>query len=199
MSDWASYHRATRGRQPRPLFERAVAILGPEPPGRQAIELGFGDGTETRALLAQRWHVLAVDAEPTAAEHLRADAPDEHAARLEVVTARLEDVPLPSADLVFASYSLPFCPPDRFDDLWERIREALRPEGLFAGELFGDHDSWSGDPSMTFVTRVRLDALMSGFEVLALEEEDGPGDSFVGPKHWHVFHVIARTASTAGG
>ena len=197
MTDWESYHRATRGRQPRPLFDRAVAVSGSEPTGRQAVELGFGDGTETRALLALGWRVVAVDAEPSAAEQLRAEVPDEHAGRLEVVTARLEDVPLPSAELVFASYSLPFCPPDRFDDLWERIREALRPEGLFAGELFGDHDSWSGDPSMTFVTRARLDALLSAFEVLWLEEEDGPGDSFVGPKHWHVFHVIARAGSNA--
>lgn len=197
MTDWASYHRATRGRQPRPLFERAVATLGSEPTGRRAIELGFGDGTETRALLAQGWRVLAVDAEPTAAEHLRADLPDEYAARLDVVTERLEDVSLPSADLVFASYSLPFCPPDRFDAMWDGITEALRPRGLFAGELFGDHDSWSGDRSMTFVARERLDGLLSGFEVLTLEEEDGPGDSFVGPKHWHVFHVVARVGPNA--
>jgi hypothetical protein len=190
MTDWESYHRSTRGRAPRPSFERVLPILGTEP-GRRAIELGFGDGTEVRALLGLGWRVLAVDAERSAGENLRADLTPGDLARLEVVIGPLEDVSLPRADLVFASYSLPFCPPDRFDALWARVTAALEPGGIFAGELFGERDSWSGDPSMTFVSRARLDELLSGFTVLHLDEEDAPGDSFMGPKHWHVFHVIA--------
>ena len=34
--------------------------------------------------------------------------------------------------------------------------------------------------------------LVDGLELLALDEEDQDGDSFLGPKHWHVFDVIAR-------
>ena len=37
----------------------------------QAVEVGFGDGTETLALLADGWRVLAVDAAPQAEEVLR--------------------------------------------------------------------------------------------------------------------------------
>jgi hypothetical protein len=31
-----------------------------------------------------------------------------------------------------------------------------------------------------------------------LEEDDEPGDSFSGPKHWHVFHVLAKVIPPAG-
>ncbi len=123
-------------------------------------------------------------------------APDQDAAEVSIVaatvTGRLEDAKLPPSDLIFASYSLPFCPPGRFGPLWDRITGALRPGGLFAGELFGERDSWSGDPSMTFVSRSRMNELLSGLTVLSFEEEDAPGDSFAGPKHWHVFHVVVQ-------
>jgi hypothetical protein len=44
---------------------------------------------------------------------------------------------------------------------------------------------------MTFHTRDEVDALLNSFDVLHLVEEDRDGTSFDGPKHWHVFHLIA--------
>ncbi|WP_372592992.1 hypothetical protein [Actinotalea sp.] len=49
-----------------------------------------------------------------------------------------------------------------------------------------------GDEGMTFRTADQARALLEGLEVLHREEEDAPGTSCTGPKHWHVFHVIAR-------
>ena len=45
---------------------------------------------------------------------------------------------------------------------------------------------------MTFHTEDAARALFDGFEVESFVEEDEDGESFDGPKHWHVFHVIAR-------
>jgi SAM-dependent methyltransferase len=191
-TDWPGYHDATKGREPRPLFLQAIELLGPER-GRRAIDLGFGDGTESLFLLGRGWSVVAVEAEPTAATALRASASEHDPGSLDVRVARLEDVELPRADLVYAGYSLPYCRPERFAELWQRIGEALAPKGMFAGQLFGPRDSWAGDPDMMFVDRTALDALFAGFDVVSLEEQDEPGDSFAGPKHWHVFHVIATT------
>jgi hypothetical protein len=95
-------------------------------------------------------------------------------------------------DLVFASFSLPFCRPDAFPTLWERLRSCLRPGGRFVGELFGDRDSWASDPEMTFHDIDAAKTLFHGLEVETFEEEEEDGDAFDGPKHWHVFHVIAR-------
>jgi trans-aconitate methyltransferase len=193
MTDWRAFHEATAGRSPRPLFVRAMKVLGPGA-GRTAVDLGFGDGTETKALLARGWSVHAVDAEPTAAERLRADVPEHQKHELRIVTARLEDVRPPRADFIYAGLSLPFCAPERFPGLWQRITLALRPDGVFAGHLFGDRDSWAADPSMTFMSLDQATALLSDLTTLFFEEQDEDGDSFAGRKHWHVFHVIAAIA-----
>ncbi|HXJ66406.1 MAG TPA: class I SAM-dependent methyltransferase [Actinomycetota bacterium] len=193
-TDWRRFHETTKGREPRPVFLRALELLGPER-GRHAIDLGFGDGTETRFLLASGWSVDAIDSEPTATSALRASTPEGDREALRVRVARLEEVELTRADLVYAGYSLPFCPPERFAALWDRITHALSPGGMLAGQLFGPNDTWAGDPDMTFVDRTALDALLEGFDVLSVEEQDEDGDSFVGTKHWHVFHVIATAAA----
>ena len=171
------------------MAQRRARTLGQ--PGR-AIELGFGDGTEAAFMARQGWSVLAIDAEPSAAARLAALLGPDERQRVEIVTARLEDVELPPADFVYAGYSLPFCPPDRFFHLWGRILAALGSGGIVAGELFGDHDSWADNLEWTFLTAEQVDQLLRPLEVLKLKVEDAPGDSFVGPKHWHIFHLIAR-------
>ena len=105
----------------------------------------------------------------------------------------MEDVAIPDADLVFASFSLPFCRPAAFPGLWKRLRSSLRPGGRFAGELFfGDRDSWASDADMTFQDARAAKELFDGLEVESFEEEEEDGEAFDAPKHWHVFHVIAR-------
>jgi hypothetical protein len=45
---------------------------------------------------------------------------------------------------------------------------------------------------MTFHTRAEVEALLAEFEIQGLREQDADGEAVSGPKHWHVFHVIAR-------
>ena len=74
--DWAAYYRSTIGREPRPLFAKGMAAVEAAgmAPG-QAIEIGFGDGRETLALLEAGWRVLAIDPAPAAAEVLQSQVP----------------------------------------------------------------------------------------------------------------------------
>jgi len=44
---------------------------------------------------------------------------------------------------------------------------------------------------MTFQTREQLDVLFAGFDVHLLKEQDEDGPAASGPKHWHVFDLIA--------
>jgi hypothetical protein len=99
---------------------------------------------------------------------------------------------LPAADLVHAGYALPFQPRDSFDRLWTIVRSALRPGGRIAVDLFGDRDSWAAEPGMTFLSEPEVRALFDGLTIEHWDCEDAPGQAFSGPKHWHVFHVIAR-------
>ena len=45
-----------------------------------------------------------------------------------------------------SSFAMPLCEPERFHDLWERIREALPTGGRFSGQWYGPRDSWVGRP-----------------------------------------------------
>ena len=197
-ADWAAFYRATIGREPRPLFAkgRAVVAASGMAPG-QAVEIGFGDGTETLALLNAGWRVLAIDPAPAAAEVLRSQVPDAALDRLAIATAPGESVELPSFDLLYAGYSLPFVDPSKFGAFWEGVRSRLRPGGFLVVNFFGVRDSWAGRDGMSFLELDAVQRLIDGLDVLAVDEEDQDGDSFLGPKHWHVFHVTARRPTLA--
>ena len=191
---WDAYYGANQGREPRPLLLDAVARF--RAPGR-AVDLGSGDGVESLELLRRGWTVVAIDAEAAGIERLVSAARPEDADRLTARVARFEDLgDLPPAELVYAGYSLAFCSSASFPALWDAIRTALVPGGRFAGQLFGDRDSWA-NPDATFVSRGQAEDLLDGLEVERLDEEERDGTSFVGPKHWHLFHVIARQPERA--
>ena len=189
---WSAYNAAQGDRPPRPLCREVMGLAGPGR-GRTAIDLGCGAGTETRALLRQGWRVIAVDSAPTTQEHVLAATADLDRDGLSIRTSSFADLgELPPADLVHAGYSLPYATPEVFAPLWQRIRSILRPGGWFAGNLFGDRDSWAGTVDGTFLTREHTLDLFTGMEVVRFDEEDEDGHAFSGPKHWHVFHVVAR-------
>lgn len=193
---WARYYQAVQGRAPRALFGAALAAFdaaGFDPAGAQALDLGCGDGTETLALLARGWRVLAADQEPAAIERLLAAVPAPHRPRLDARVAPFHALALPAADFVYAGLSLPFCPPEQFPAVWAALAAALRPGGRFAGHLFGERDGWYGDPRMTFHSAAALQALVAGLVVESLVEVENDRPTALGaPKHWHVYDLQAR-------
>jgi SAM-dependent methyltransferase len=199
-SDWAAFYRSTIGREPRPLFTKGIAAVEAAgvAPG-QAIEIGFGDGRETLALLEAGWRVLALDAAPAAAEVLQSQVPADVGGRLEIRSMPAEDADLVPFDLLYAGYSLPFLSADAFDRFWTNVRDRLRPGGILVVNFFGPRDSWAGRDGMRFIDVDAVRRLVDGLEVLALDEEHQDGNSFLGPKHWHVFDVIARRAPAPTG
>ena len=190
--NWIGYYDSQKGREPRELLSEVLRSFDAEGRIGSAVDLGCGDGTDSLALLEHGWDVLSIDAQDDAIRRLRARLTDDVAARSTTVVSPMQAVDLPRADLVFASFSLPFCPPEAFPDLWARIRASLRPGGRFAGELFGDRDTWASDPEMTFHDVGAARALFDGLELESFVEEEEDGEAFEGPKHWHVFHVIAK-------
>ncbi len=190
---WKEYYQKIKGRAPRQLLLDVLACYPDEPTGqRSAIDLGCGDGTESAFLLERGWEVLAIDGEPDAIGHLLEKVPRIKMGRLHTQVAKFKDVRLPPADLIYASVSLPFCEPEYFSALWESIVTAIRPGGRFAGQFFGPKDSWAGNPAMTFHTEDEVRNLFPEFEIEHFHELDEDGSAVSGPKHWHIFTVIAR-------
>jgi trans-aconitate methyltransferase len=188
---WAGYYRWNAGRAVRPLLARALTTYGEVSAGATALDLGCGAGVETRALLDAGFEVTAVDA---SVESLAiVDTYPEAGTRLTTVQAPMQDLALPTADLLYSGFALPFCPPDAFPALWEGLLASLRPGGLLACDLFGDRDEWAADsPTMTFLTAARVRELLGPLDVLALDEVDEDGQAYAGPKHWHRYEVLAR-------
>jgi SAM-dependent methyltransferase len=195
--EWEAFYRAAEGRALRPLFVDAIPFLPTAIPNDPlvAVDLGCGDGAETLELLTRGWTVLAVDGSPEGIARLRESVSPADRARLTIRVAPFANVSLPPADLVYAGLSLPFCEPGDFGRVWTAITSSLRPNGLFVGHLFGPHDSWAGKPGMTFHTREDVESLLAELEIEQLREQDEDGEAVGGPKHWHVFHVIARKRS----
>lgn len=193
--DWTAYYSAVVGRPPRDTLLAALGHFEEESAirSRFAVDLGCGEGRDTVELLRRGWRVLGIDGEPEASARLL-NHPDINLNQLETQIVRFEDLILPDAvDLINASFSLPFCPPEHFPDLWEKIVLSLRPGGRFCGQLFGDRDSWAIYTSMNHHTRKQVEVLLQPFELERLEEEDHPGKTALGEeKHWHLFQIVAR-------
>lgn len=187
-SRWEKYYQITKTNPPSPLLIKAVTLL---PHAGSALDLGSGAGRDTQFLLKKGFQVTAVDAEDSSKQILR-KLP--HQERLTIVQSRFEDFIPEQYDLINAAWTLPFIKKDSFDDVFARIKHALNSNGIFTGQLFGVHDEWNTpQSSMTFHTKEQIESLLSDMEILSLEEEDEDKTTADGtPKHWHVFHIIAR-------
>ena len=190
-TNWDEYYQKIQGRAPRQLLLDVLEKF-PAHTALHAIDLGCGDGTETALLLLHNWNVLAVDGESLAIKRLMEKVPQGAQAALQTQVAKFEEVTLSPTDLIHASYSIPFCHPNHFPSLWDKITNALNPGGRFAGQFFGVHDSWANNRDMTFYTEEQVRAMLEGLEIEYFHEEDADGQAASGPKHWHVFTVIAR-------
>lgn len=192
---WTKFYEARDAQPVRPLLIRTLEMIEAE--GRsagRAIDLGCGQGIDTAELLARGWNVLAIDASEEGIDRTRRRAEDRGLSGvLETREAKFEDLEtLPPVDLVYSAVSLPFCPPRHFDTLWQKIRAAVdAPRGWVTAQFFGPNDSWAGNPDLSFHGREEVEALFSGMEVRLFEERDEDGQSAAGPKHWHIFDVIA--------
>jgi hypothetical protein len=72
------------------------------------------------------------------------------------------------------------------------------PGGVLAVNLFGDRDAWAGEPGMTFLTREAARMLCAGLEISFWHEEDAEGPAYSGPKHWHVYDIVALSPAPDG-
>jgi SAM-dependent methyltransferase len=191
--DWVGYYDEQGEREPHDLLLQVLGMFDDDGRRGLAVDLGCGQGFDSAELLRRGWEVVAIDATEEGIRRLRGRVPDSDAPRLQTVVSRMEDADVPTADLIYASFSLPFCRPQVFPRLWSGIREAIRPGGRFAGELFGDRDTWaSSEENMSFFDIASARALFDGMELESFVEEENDDQGWDEMKHWHVFHAIAR-------
>jgi tellurite methyltransferase len=188
-TDWSAYFRASAEKPLHPIWEHIDPLLQP---GQIALELGCGVGHSVAHLAEKGLKVIAVDQEPEALELTKKRLPA--GAEVTLVKSQFQDLGLDAAslDLVVAGFSLFFLRDWEFGQVWKRVVAALKPGGIFAGQLLGDHDDWV-ERGYTVHSRAEAETLLTGFDVLYFEEAERDGETTLGePKHWHVFHLVAR-------
>ena len=195
-SRWIDYYESQGDRAPRDLLVSTLDAFGPG--ARDEIDLGCGTGIETVAILRRGWRVFAVDAEQVGIDRLLVRTSPQERERLHAEVGSIEDAELPTADLVWAGYSLFFIPPQRFATTWGNVRASVRPGGRFAGQVLGERDSWAAGGDVNAHGRADAEALFDGWAPERFDEEENDGDACSGPKHWHLFHVVARAPGELG-
>jgi len=192
--DWPGYFGAVLGKEPRETLRVAVDAFEREGlTDGLAFDLAAGEGRDALELLRRGWRVIATDSHPEAFGHLWPRVPEPLRPRLETMEMDFADTRIPPCHLVNASFALPFCEPQLFPELWRRIVEGIRPGGRFAGQFFGKRDSWASLPDRTHHSRTEILELLEGFEIEMMRKEERDDTPDVRkPKHWQLFHVVAR-------
>lgn len=193
-NDWPGYFGAVLGKPPRDTLLAALASFSREGfTGGLAVDVAAGEGRDTLELLNQGWRVVATDGHPEAFSLLQPRAPKALAPNLTTVLVDFAEMEIPPCDLVNASFALPFCEPQHFTAFWSRIVAAIRPGGRFAGQFFGKRDTWASRPDRVHQSREEVLDLLDGFEIeMMREEERDDTPEMRNPKHWQIFHVVAR-------
>lgn len=182
MSEWSSYYEATQDKPLHPLLAELSNVL---PPEGVALDLGCGTGIASRMLLDHGLEVIAVDSEEEAFERM-GDLP------VEKTLADLASYVPPPCDVAVAQFSLFFLPQTDFLAFWDRLVKVLKPGGLFCGQILGVNDDWAKRGYSVFDAE-GVSKLLADLDVLSYEEAERDGETAMRePKHWHVFHIIAR-------
>ncbi|WP_370476430.1 class I SAM-dependent methyltransferase [Tamlana flava] len=194
IEDWSGYYNAVIGKGARDTLITALNSFEQEGfHNGFAVDLAAGEGRDSLELLNRNWHVLATDNHPEAFPHLWARVPEKLKPHLTTTEVNFCDMKFPDSDMVNASFALPFCEPEDFKELWNKIVTSIRPGGRFAGQFFGNRDSWASLPNRSHHSREEVLKLLEGFsiEMMREEEREDPPE-LRKPKHWQIFHVVAK-------
>jgi len=201
INKWKKYYTNKLYQPARDIIIEALDLFKKEniKPDK-AIDLGSGVGNETALLLKNGWKVWAIDSQNMAIKTLL-DRKDikENLANLKTIVWKFEDINwnlLPNVNLIVASYSLPFCNPKDFDNLWKNLINKLNINGRFAGHFFGTkYQGFSQKEmsKMTFLTKQQIHNLFKDFKIEKFEEVyekglSGTGNNIIE----HSFKVIAK-------
>jgi len=106
--------------------------------GKTVLELAAGTGLWTKRLIDSGARVVAVDSSP---ESLMINRDRVRSSRVEYQIADIFSwCTSATFDVVFFSFWLSHVPPRYFDDFWERVHKALKPNGQV---FFIDEQQWT--------------------------------------------------------
>ena len=185
MKDWSNYQCRTYGDNVSNLL---VAFLKNHDISN-AIDLGCGSGNETVYMIKHGIKVLAIDRQLN--KNFILDRLSEEEKKLiSFIEDKFEDIELPKTELLTAFFSIPFCNPDNFDELWNKIYNSIEYNGYFVGQLFGDRDAWNEVDSINTFSSTKVKEYLKKYNIIKLDEVEYVRES--DNKKWHFYDIIAQ-------
>ena len=186
---WKLYFNKHKGRKPKQQLLDALQYVKNK---ELALDLGCGLMIESQAIIKNGFqNVIAVDRYRELKNLVKPNK------KIKFVVSNFKNFKFSnnSFDLINAEFALPFYGKDGFDKFFTDIKNSLKKDGIFTGQLFGIKDSWNTfDSKMVFQSKKEAKALFKGFELILFEEKYEPNGSSSTEKVkvWHIFRFIAR-------
>ena len=185
MKDWTNYQNKTQGDDACKLIIDFLDKYKVD----SAIDLGCGSGNETVYMVKNGIKVLAIDRQLNQ-DFILNRLSDSEKQLVSFQESSFEDVELPKTKLLTAFFSIPFCNPNNFDELWTKIYNSIEDNGYFVGQLFGDRDAWNVVESINTFSIDKVKEYLKNYNRIKLEEIEYVRES--DNKKWHFYDIIAQ-------
>lgn len=185
MKDWTNYQNKTYGGDVCKLLIEFLDNYKID----NAIDLGCGSGNETVYIIKNGIKVLAIDRQLNQ-DFILNRLSDNEKKMISFKESSFEDVELPKTKLITAFFSIPFCNPNNFDELWTKIYNSIEDNGYFVGQLFGDRDTWNVVESINTFSIDKVKEYLKNYNIIKLEEIEYVRES--DNKKWHFYDIIAQ-------
>ncbi|MBR3198528.1 MAG: class I SAM-dependent methyltransferase [Bacilli bacterium] len=185
MKDWTNYQNKTYGDDVCKLLIEFLDNYKID----NAIDLGCGSGNETVYMIKNGIKVLAIDRQLNQ-DFILNRLSDNEKKMISFKESSFEDVELPRTNLLTAFFSIPFCNPNNFDELWNKIYNSIEDDGYFVGQLFGDRDAWNVVDSINTFPIDKVKDYLKKYRIIKLEEVEYVRES--DNKKWHFYDIIAQ-------
>ena len=185
MKDWTNYQNETYGDDVCKLLIEFLDNYEVD----NAIDLGCGSGNETVYMIKNGIKVLAIDRQLNQ-DFILNRLSDSEKQLISFKESSFEDVELPKTKLLTSFFSIPFCNPNNFDELWTKIYNSIEDNGYFVGQLFGDRDAWNVVESINTFSIDKVKEYLKNYNIIKLEEIEYVRES--DNKKWHFYDIIAQ-------
>jgi SAM-dependent methyltransferase len=182
------FYEKVKTAQPRPLLKKSFEFISDDNL-KKSYDLGCGVGQDTFALIGEGYFVTAVDISSDAFKYMN----EKFGTNVNVnqIVSSLEDLKLEKCSLINASLVLPFVSPEHFDNVIEKIKSALVPDGLAILNFFGPKDDWKD--KLVIKSTIEIEKYFESFTKLYYNEFEDDRPSAGGPvKHWHILEYIFK-------
>lgn len=185
MKDWTNYQNETYGDDVCKLLIEFLDNYKID----NAIDLGCGSGNETVYMIKNGIKVIAIDRQLNQ-DFILNRLSDSEKQLISFKKSSFEDVELPKTKLLTAFFSIPFCNPNNFDELWTKIYNSIEDNGYFVGQLFGDRDAWNVVESINTFSIDKVKEYLKNYNIIKLEEIEYVRES--DNKKWHFYDIMAQ-------